>query len=412
MPEILLEEPHESQLKILSQKKRFNLVKCGRRFGKTSLIKYLVLGATARNYIGIWFPTYGDLVNVWEEILSQLFDVIDRVKVAERKIYFKGGGRVDFWSMDNPDAGRGNGYHVAIVDEAAKAPKFRLAWTQTIRPTLTDYQGDGWIFSTPKGKLNYFYTLQEEKAKDPEWCIWHFTTYDNPFISRDEIEAAKQSLDTHSFRQEYMAEDIDENEKPFLYSFDKSHIGKTRYNPNLELIFSFDFNKDPCTCIVGQRINITSLHIIDAVSVYNGSTPEVCEKLLSKYGAEKCRQAKITGDATGQSRNPLVRGNVSHYVLIQQTLKTPNNRFNIRKANISHINSRILCNSFAQNGTLVISEEIKELIRECELAAVDDNGKLIKTNEFGLHFFDCLRYMIDSEFYDWIEKPQKYGTKA
>jgi hypothetical protein len=40
---------------------------------------------------------------------------------------------------------------------------------------------------------------------DEEWKSWHLTTYDNPLISRSEIEAAKRSMSTMAFKQEYMA---------------------------------------------------------------------------------------------------------------------------------------------------------------------------------------------------------------
>ena len=35
------------------------------------------------------------------------------------------GGKVDFWSLEEPDSGRGRKYKVAVVDEAEKAKKLR-----------------------------------------------------------------------------------------------------------------------------------------------------------------------------------------------------------------------------------------------------------------------------------------------
>ena len=45
-----------------------------------------------------------------------------------------------------------------IFDEAAMMSKSMTAWSDTIRATLTDYAGDAWFFSTPKGR-NVFWEL-------------------------------------------------------------------------------------------------------------------------------------------------------------------------------------------------------------------------------------------------------------
>ena len=40
---------------------------------------------------------------------------------------------------------------------------------------------------------------------DPDWKSWHFTTKDNPLIDPDEIEGARKTLSSFSFKQEYEA---------------------------------------------------------------------------------------------------------------------------------------------------------------------------------------------------------------
>lgn len=413
---ISLGQPHINQRKILNEKKRFNHVKCGRRFGKTTLIFYLVLWATKGYKVGIYFPTYKDLEPVWSRLKGLLHNLIinksENLKSLQIMAENDGMGLIECWSLDDPDSSRGRDYDRVIIDEAAKVKKLKYSWQNVIRPTLTDRRGDCWMFSTPKGKLNYFYLLKEEMQEKNlnAWKFWHFTSYDNPHLPVEEIESAKNSLDTYSFNQEYLAHDIDENEKPFLYAYDPGkHKKETKFNPNLDLIFSFDFNKDPCTCIVGQRVENKRLDIIEAIEIYNGSTPEVCEKLIAKY-PDHYQAAIITGDATGAARNPLVRGSLNHYKIIRSMLNTSNRKIEVRKQNTSHSNSRILCNSVLQHADIRINPAIKRLHQECELAAIDEDGKLIKTDEFGLHLFDCFRYLLDSQFYDWIDRPNKYRS--
>jgi len=407
--ELALQELHPKQQYIVDNAARFNHLRCGRRFGKTTLIDELASIALDGWPVGIWFPTYKDLSEVWKEIKKTYNPVIRRKDEQLKQIELITGGLIDFWSMEDPDSGQGRKYKRAIIDEAAKAAKLYQAWENTIRPTLTDYKGDAFILSRPKGKTNGFFKLEEKHKKFDNWRFFQFTTYDNPHIDPTEVDEAKQQLDEITFRQEYMAEYVDANDNPFLYSFDqKDHVAKS-YTPNvnLALTISFDFNKEPMTCLIGQSTNIRHLVIFDEIRVNNGSTPELCEMIVAKYPAWLGR-IFITGDASGKNRSPLVRGGLNHYTIIKKALLAKDFHMKVRGANASHINSRMLCNSVIQNADFSITENCKETILDCAYAAVDENGQIIKTKDQGRHFFDNVRYMIDANFYDFIETPKKY----
>jgi hypothetical protein len=409
--EVLLAQPHPNQLKILKNKRRFNHVKCGRRFGKTELVKILSSYALYGKRIGIWFPTYKDLSEVWVELLNTFFFAIVKKDEQLKQIRLVNNGLIDFWSMDDPDSGRGRKYDRAIIDEAAKAKRFRDSWRGTIRPTLTDYKGDAWFFSTPKGKNNYFFTIQQDMKDHPEWAFFKFTSYDNPYLDPEEINGAKNQLDDITFRQEYLAEDVDANDSPFLYSFEENRHVISDYKPNINLpiIISFDFNKEPMTCIVGQSLGVRNITLFDEMKINNGSTPELCEMITAKY-KDWLGRIVITGDASGHSRSSLVRGGLNHYIIIKKALMIKDYQMKVRKSNLSHINSRMLCNSVIQNAEFAITENCRETILDCIYASVDEHGQLIKTTEQGRHFFDNVRYMIDAQFYDFISTPNKYKS--
>lgn len=406
---ILLSRPHKNQEYILQNKRRFNLVKTGRRFGKTELLKLLCSYALSGKRIGIWFPTYKDLSDIWRELVYTFYPAIVSKNEQVRQLLMVNGGLIDFWSMEDPDSGRGRKYHRALLDEFAKARKNKQAWQETIRPTLTDYKGDAWFFSTPKGKRNYFYLLELDTLSNKMWGHFKFTSYDNPYLDPKEIDEAKNQLDTLTFQQEYLAEDVDANDRPFLYSFDpKKHvIADYKPNVNLPITISFDFNKDPMTCVIAQQPSVKQLRIFDEMKILDGSTPELCERIIAKY-PRWLGNIYITGDASGKNRSPLVRGSLNHYAIIRNRLNVKDRFFEVRSANISHINSRILCNSVIQNSDFAITKNCKEIILDCSNAVVDEEGELIKTAIDGRHFFDGVRYLIDAKFHDFISKPSKY----
>lgn len=196
---------------------------------------------------------------------------------------------------------------------------------------------------------------------------------------------------------------------PFFYAFSISEHELPVYEPNehIPLVISFDFNKNPMTCLVGQSIDISTLVIFDEIKVPDGSTPEICEKLLSKYPLW-INNIDVTGDATGRNRSPLIRGGTNHYMIIKKMLNVRDRQLLVRSQNISHINSRILCNSVMQNARFFVTSNCKETIADLVYTQVDDQGELIKTAQEGRHFADNVRYLIDCRFPDFIERPKKY----
>jgi len=154
-----------------------------------------------------WFaPNYRLLADVFRELQATLAPVVVGTNQQEWRLELHGGGVVEMWSLDSPDAGRGRAYAVVVVDECALVPNLEQAWQQTIRPMLTDTIGDAWFLSTPKG-MNYFKTLFD-RGQDPErkdWASWQMPTAENPYIDREEIESARLDMTEAAFNQEYLA---------------------------------------------------------------------------------------------------------------------------------------------------------------------------------------------------------------
>lgn len=211
---------HEGQRRIVRAAGRFNSVACGRRFGKTTLgVALAFYGAPgwplglAQGYDVGWFaPSYKLLDEAWRASKSALRRIVCRSDSQQRRLELATGGAMDFWTLENPDSGRGRRYGLVIVDEAAMARNLEQAWNGSIRPTLTDYRGASWVFSTPRGR-NFFWALHrraESPARWPDWSAHHAPTSANPNIDPSEIEAARQSLPERIFEQEYMARFLDD----------------------------------------------------------------------------------------------------------------------------------------------------------------------------------------------------------
>lgn len=212
---IKLPTPHQAQQEIIASSKRFNVVVCGRRFGKSILGEDRIFPVALAGFPTAWFaPDFKSLLEVWRDSLRILQPAILRTDVQQKRIELTTGGLIEFWSLDDdPERCRGRKYKRIVIDEAAKVRQLELAWTQAIRPTLIDYIGDAWLLTTPRGR-DFLWELwmrgqpgADEKWRN--WKSWKMPTSANPHLPPSEIEDMQRELPRTVFNQEVLAEFLD-----------------------------------------------------------------------------------------------------------------------------------------------------------------------------------------------------------
>lgn len=344
---VKLKTPHPAQQEFLNNRERFNVLKCGRRFGKTEICQELISEIIERGqFVGYWSPTYKDLHEVWRETKRIFKDVIIYSSETVKQIQFIGGAKIDMWSMEDPDSGRGRKYHRAIMDECEKALKFKDAWLGTIRATLTDYAGDAYFLSTPKFGETYFKEIAKYQDTMKGWKTFVYTTYDNPHISREEIEATRLMYQNAPliFDCEYLAMDVDGMSlNPFAYNFNADHhtSPKAVFNPSRRVVVAIDFNLNPFACTmqhIWQDSEGLHKHVFKEFSIENGSIPAMAERLKLELG-KSIFNCAITGDAMGNARNISQADNSSNYQMLRKLMGLPDTAFHIRN-NPTHDRSR------------------------------------------------------------------------
>ena len=189
---------------------RFKVLDCGRRWGKTRLGVMECMGIAAIGGRAWWVAPSYKMSEVGWRPLRRLAGQIPNAEIrkVDRQVLLPTGGEVSVRSADNPDSLRGEGLDFVVLDECAFMQE--MAWNEALRPALADRQGSALFISTPKGR-NWFWRMwQLGQAGGDEWHSWTFTSYDNPHIQDSEIDAAKALLPDRVFRQEFMAEFIDD----------------------------------------------------------------------------------------------------------------------------------------------------------------------------------------------------------
>lgn len=200
-----LPSPHLNQIPIIKDEHRYVVENCGRRFGKSEL-DILECDPILHGWpVGLFFPTYKMLDEVWRRVTSVFMPAVKSLNKVDHRMELTTGGVLDAWSLEDPDKARGRKYKRVIIDEAASARNLEYGWHNVIAPSLIDLLGDAKIKSTPKG-MNFFWKMAQLCNDDKDWKLFHFTTYDNPYIDHREIDKLKTQLPEMTFRQEILAE--------------------------------------------------------------------------------------------------------------------------------------------------------------------------------------------------------------
>lgn len=390
-------------------------MKCGRRWGKTEICQYLIAEIVAKQgKVAYLAPTYKDLHEVWNDTKDSLNPIIRKKDESVKQIICEGGAKIDFWSIEDPDSGRGRKYNRVIFDECEKAKKFQESWEESIRATLTDYRGDAYFLSTPKFGDTYFKRLF--KYEKDGWESFKFTTYDNPYMSHEEIEEAKQLLDPAIFDCEYLAEDLDgKASNPFAYQFDSEFHVSSRaiFIPQKQIYVGVDFNLNPFAVTFShfwQDRDGIHQWVFDEASIQYGSIPDMVDLINQKYG-RYVHNFIITGDAMGKRGDLSQRDNASYYDQLARGLNVYPHQLKIYP-NPSHENSRadvnwVLHRSKSQHEFIMHPDGAEGAIYDMKYVQVDAYGKLLKKSRTDLtqraDFLDTIRYKINAFWKPFIK---------
>ena len=198
---------HDAQMEIFKSEARFKVISAGRRFGKSRLAAWVLLIKALQSkskdvfYVG---PTFQQSKDIMWGMLKELGrDVIKAAHentavltlINDRKIYLKG--------SDRPDTLRGVGLEYVVLDEyASMKPE---VWEMILRPTLADVKGGAMFIGTPAGKNHFYKLFMDAQGEDSDWEAFQYNSTDNPLLDPKEIQAAKSSMSTQAFRQEFEA---------------------------------------------------------------------------------------------------------------------------------------------------------------------------------------------------------------
>jgi len=377
---------HPNQKTVAKSKARFKVLNCGRRWGKTTLaVEIMLMKAFAKSVkIAYIAPTIQQARDIAFAMLKkELQPILLKVKEApsleftvktqdntESLIVLRG------WeAIENL---RGQAFDFIILDEVASMRNFWTGWQEVLRPTLTDTKGGTMFVSTPKG-FNHFYDLFNEELKDKDYKSFHFTSYDNPFVPKEEIDNAKATLPLERFEQEYMASFQKTQGLVYKEFSREKHLYETLPENTYEKLGGVDFGfRNPAGVlsiyfakekfwVEDEWYKRERTDAVIADYVKGNKFDEVYPDPENQGGIEELKQRNINVREVVKGKGSIITG--------------------INKVKEAFV-----------TGKLMINKKCVNLIAELEMYSYDDekgdrneNENPVKAND---HLLDALRYVI------------------
>jgi hypothetical protein len=296
---IQLFRPHKVQKQIITSildpKINFVTVCCGRRLGKTmcniniatyyaltysgSKILYLVPSADQKDTV------FTEYLNLFEKapFINKLDKTSSDINLGNNSVIkFRIGGMLR--SADNI---RGNAFDLIIIDEAALIDQ--AVWDTILFPTLATAKRTPKVLftSTPRSKdwfyKQYQYGLDPEK---PEYKSIYAPSSSSPFVNLDFLETMRKSLPDRIYRQEILAEFLENSGGLFQnIGLNISNIKHT-FNRSEKYFFGIDTGivNDFSVCIIiDSKGNVVDWLRFQQIEMKEGARRIV--ELLKKWGS-------------------------------------------------------------------------------------------------------------------------------
>uniref|UniRef100_A0A6M3JR00 Putative terminase n=1 Tax=viral metagenome TaxID=1070528 RepID=A0A6M3JR00_9ZZZZ len=227
--EVHLPRPHAKQDEFINSPAKRKIIRAGRRSGKTvgisiAAVKWFLDG----DRVLYTAPTMEQVGRFWSTVTRALHEAIRRkvLRKNESEHFIEVEGteqRIKAKTSWNADTLRGDYAGKLIFDEWQLMNED--AWGLVGAPMLLDNDGDAIFIYTPPS----LHSRSVSKANDPQhaaklfkkaqnlqnggstrWAAFHFTSKDNPHLSKDALDEITGDMSSLAYRMEIMAEDVDE----------------------------------------------------------------------------------------------------------------------------------------------------------------------------------------------------------
>lgn len=233
---------------------------------------------------------------------------------SELRVDLPTGARLRLYGADNFDRMRGLYLDGIILDEYADMDP--RAWSEVIRPALSDRKGWAVFIGTPKGR-NAFFEIWEHSKRSDDWFALMLKASETGLVDADELADARAMMSPEQYEQEfecsfdaaihgaYYATLIAEAEA-------SGRVGVVDMDPALPVHTAWDLGVGDSTAIWFFQIAPNGVRVIDYYENHSQGLPHYVSVLQSRgyqYGHDFVpHDAKARELGTGRTRVEVLLG--------------------------------------------------------------------------------------------------------
>ena len=271
--------------------KRWGVVVCHRRFGKTvmainHLLRDAILCDRPNPRFAYIAPTYRQAKAVAWDYLKQFAEKIPMVRFHETELRcdLPNGARIQLLGAENPASLRGLYLDGVCLDEMADMPE--SLFPEVIRPALSDRKGYAVFIGTPRGH-NAFYELYEAATGQDDWVTAVYKASETGILDNEELEAAQAMMSVDQYAQEYECS-WQANVPGAIYgkemqdAFEGGRVCNVPYDSGHKVHTFWDLGIGDSTAIWFVQNVGRAVHVIDCFEARNEGLPFYARVLTEK----------------------------------------------------------------------------------------------------------------------------------
>ncbi|MBK6599163.1 MAG: hypothetical protein IPG25_15310 [Proteobacteria bacterium] len=275
-----------------ARKQRWACIVAHRRAGKTvACIMDLVDAALRCDKPNARFayiaPHYNQAKDVAWTYLKQYTAPLPYVATNESELRIDlpaNGARLRLYGADNYDRMRGVYFDGVILDEYADMDP--RAWSEVLRPALSDRKGWATFIGTPKGK-NAFQEVFARAKTDPDWFTMMLRASETGLVDAEELADARKAMSPEQFEQEYECS-FEAAIVGAYYGRDMaqasadSRIRSVPWEPSEPVYTAWDLGLDDATAIWFAQVVGSEIRLIDYFETNNTPLRDIPRILMNE----------------------------------------------------------------------------------------------------------------------------------
>ena len=332
---------------------------------------------------------------------------------TDKVIKLSNGSEILFGALDDPEKFKSLNLHWAEIEEASQVSdssfkqllgrlrgNTRQNWSKDFKYRLFGH-------TNPQANKGWIWKRFVESQKE-NYRLIIAPTNENIYLPEHFVAELKDQYDEEYYRINVLGEFGNYSSGLVVKHFTEDNIKKLRYNKNLPLYLTCDFNVDPmCWCLAHKDDD--NVYFFDELVIENTSTQACIEEFLRKYPDHK-EEIIICGDASGDWRS--AQSEFTNYMIIRRALEAVGYtvKFRIRDFNppilrrIQAFNARV-CNAKGERH-IFISPNCKWLLHNMYNLQFKEGTSIVdvptlkqikvdRESKFLEHPFDAASYLVE-----------------